>query len=138
MDVAWYRIAPVICWVSRSMSRNGSKRMTMCDHLLSAEVSLSAVPPCMCQLPLELGLLGAFYRQTSGPRSQTQPFGYNQLGRAPLHLDLGPERSSHRQEAPAGPRVLWQGGIADPTRGVPGRRAGPGAPLLDRALGGGA
>jgi hypothetical protein len=42
--------------------------------------------------------------------------------------------------APAGgcnrPRVSWQGGVADPTRGVPGRRAGPGAPLLDRTLGG--
>src|SRR5437867_4565351 len=45
MDVAWYRIAPVSCWVSRSMSRNGSKRMTMCDHLPLAEVSLSAGPP---------------------------------------------------------------------------------------------
>jgi hypothetical protein len=39
MDVAWYRIAPVSCWVSRSMSRNGSKRMTMCHHFLLAEVS---------------------------------------------------------------------------------------------------
>src|SRR3989442_11586804 len=51
---------------------------------------------------------------------------------------LGPEPSPRRQEAVSRPPVSWQGGVPDPTRGVPGRGAGPGAPLLDRALGSGA
>ncbi len=51
---------------------------------------------------------------------------------------LGPEHSPRPAGGCSRPRLSWQGGVADPTRGVPGRRAGPGAPLLDRALGGGA